>query len=100
MTVRNVSATRWRNSGRVRGRIVLVQRWESSSGKRAGGTALLPHSVERGESVTVRLALWPPKEPGRHRVVFDLTAEGVEAFSSRGVTPLVVAVEVVPDGAD
>ena len=71
---------------------VLVQRWESSSGTRAGGTAPLPHSVECGESVTVRLALWPPKEPGRYRAVFDLAAEGVEVFSRRGVTPLVVEV--------
>jgi len=99
VTVRNVSATRWRNSGRVRGRVVLVQGWESSSGRRAGGTALLPHSVERGESATVRLALWPPKEPGRYRTLFDLTAEGVETFSRRGVTPLVVEVEVVAVGA-
>jgi hypothetical protein len=96
VTVRNESAARWRNTGKARGRVTLSQGWGSENGGAAASSALLPASVERGESVRVPLALYAPSETGRNRVVFDLVAEGVASFSTRGVEPLVVDVEVVP----
>ncbi len=99
--VRNTSDATWRSPGTVRGRVALSHRWGSPAWGLevpVGDVTLLEHALAPGQSAEVLAGLWTPARPGKYTLTWDMLCEGVAWFSSRGVTPLRVDIEVVDEG--
>jgi SAM-dependent methyltransferase len=56
----------------------------------------LPKDMNPVERTELRFTCHAPREPGKHRLRFDLVDEGINWFESYGVRPLDLAVEVTP----
>ena len=97
ITVRNLSATTWRGTGRPLGCIGLWHTWVDAGGSHhGGGTVALPRSVRALGSVTVPLDLIAPREPGTYTITADLEVRGAGRMSSRGQPLLRHEVAVTP----
>jgi hypothetical protein len=71
--------------------------WLDSVGKKiehGQGVSMLPYGIKSGASVSLKVTIQAPPQPGNYKLIFSMFQHNVTWFDDKGATPLVVNVKV------